>query len=182
MRLGPFDNRQDMKSKPFFEETQKFPSRIYIALAVPPCILLGLAIWQVGFGHVWDKPPMSKGRLIGWTVFTSLIYVRLITVRLVTAVRSNNIIVSIRGLWRSRSIPISDIRSIKAVTYDAVADYGGYGMRSGRNGKAYIADGNEGVQLGLTTGGTILVGSRRSRELADAIKGACAADLKVRSC
>jgi Family of unknown function (DUF6141) len=168
------------KSKSIFEESQRFPPRIYIALAVPPCILLGLTIWQVGFGHPWGKQPMSNGRLIGWTVFTTLIYVRLITVRLVTAVRSDSIIVSMRGLWRSHSIPISDIRSIKAITYDALADYGGYGMRSGQNGKAYIADGDEGVQLGLTTGGTVLVGSRRSREVADAIKGACAAAVKVR--
>jgi hypothetical protein len=170
-----------LTSKSVFEETQKFPSRIYAALAVPPCILLGLTIWQVGLGHSWGKQPMSNGRLIGWTVFTSLIYVRLITVRLVTAVRSDNIVITMRGLWRSRSIPISDINSIKAITYDAVADYGGYGMRSGRNGKAYIADGNEGVQLGLTTGGAVLLGSRRSRELADAIKGACAAAVKARS-
>jgi hypothetical protein len=117
---------------------------------------------------------MSNGRLIGWAVFTSLIYVRLITVRLVTAVRSDNIVVSMRGLWRSRSIPISDIRSIKAITYDAVADYGGYGMRSGRNGRAYIASGNEGVQLEMTSGGTVLLGSRRSPELADAIRRSCA--------
>jgi hypothetical protein len=163
------------ESKSFFEETQKFPSRIYVALAVPPCILLGLTIWQVGFGHPWGKQPMSNGRLIGWTVFTTLIYVRLITVRLVTAVRSDSIIVSMRGLWRSRSIPISDIRSIKAIAYDAVADYGGYGMRSGRSGKAYIADGNEGVQLEMTTGGTVLLGSRRSPALEDAIRRSCAA-------
>ena len=163
------------KSKSLFEERQKFPSRIYVALAVPPCILLGLVTWQVGLGHSWGKQPMSNGRLIGWTVFTSLIYVRLITVRLVTAVRSDNIVVSMRGLWRTRTIPISDIKSSKAVTYDAVADYGGYGMRSGRSGKAYIANGSEGVELELTTGGTVLLGSRRSPELADAIRRSCTA-------
>jgi hypothetical protein len=112
---------------------------------------------------------MSNGRLIGWTVFTSLIYIRLIMVRLVTAVRSDGIIVSMRGLWRSRSIPIEGIKSVTTITYNAVAEYGGYGMRSGRNGKAYIANGNEGVQLELTTGGRVLIGSQRPRELISAI-------------
>jgi hypothetical protein len=157
------------KSKSIFEESQRFPPRIYIALAVPPCILLGLTIWQVGLGHPWGKQPMSNGRLIGWTVFTSLIYLRLITVRLVTAVRSDNIVVSMRGLWRSRSIPVEGIKSVKTKTYDAVADYGGYGMRSSQNGKAYIANGNEGVQLELTTGGPVLIGSQRPHELVNAI-------------
>ena len=39
-------------------------------------------------------------------------------------------------------------------------------------GKAYNVSGNEGVQLELTNGKRILIGSQRADELADAIKRA----------
>jgi hypothetical protein len=121
---------------------QRFPlRRIALALASPPCFLLGLLIWQVILGHSWGKHPMSNADVIGWTVFLGLIYFRLITVRLVTEVRKGALIVRLGGLWRLRRVPLDRIQSVKAITHDVARDYGGYGIRSTREGKAYVAGG-----------------------------------------
>jgi hypothetical protein len=44
-------------------------------------------------------------------------------------------------------------------------DYGGYGIRTGRFGKAYVANGQRGVRLKLTDGTTLVLGSQKSDEL-----------------
>jgi len=117
---------------------------------------------------------MSNANVIGWTVFLWLIYFRLITVRLVTEVGQGGLVVAMRGLWRSRRVPLDRIRSIEPVAFDAARDYGGYGIRSTRDGKAYIASGERGVRVTLATGEKLVVGSQRPEELAAALRGSAA--------
>jgi hypothetical protein len=155
-----------------FREVQRFPlRRIALALASPPCFLLGLLIWQVVLGHTWGKHPMSNADVVGWTVFLWLIYLRLITVRLVTEVRKGELIVRMRGLWRLRRVPLDRIRSVETITHDIARDYGGYGIRSTREGKAYVAGGGRGVRVTLAAGEKLVVGSQRPDELAAALSG-----------
>ncbi|HME05462.1 MAG TPA: hypothetical protein VKG25_00370 [Bryobacteraceae bacterium] len=160
-------------SQPLFREVQRFPlRRAAIALAVPPCCMLILLVWQVLLGHPWGKEPMSNANVVGWTIFLWLIYLRLITVRLVTEVRNGELIVGMRGLWRSRRVRLSDIRSVEIVSFDPVHDYGGYGIRSNREGPAYIASGSRGVRVTLSAGEKLLVGSQRADELAKVVSRA----------
>jgi hypothetical protein len=159
-------------SPPAFLEVQRFPlRRIALALASPPCFLLGLLIWQVMLGHTWGKHPMSNGDVIGWTVFLWLVYFRLITVRLVTEVRKGELIVRMRGLRRLRRVPLDWIQSVETIKHDIARDYGGYGIRSTREGKAYVASGGRGVRVTLPAGEKLVVGSQRPDELAAAISG-----------
>ena len=151
---------------PFCEKQRFSLKRIGPALATPPCILLGLLIWQVVLGHPRWKHSMSNGDVIGWTIFLWAIFLRLITARLVTEARDGQLVISLRGFWRSRRIPFSEIRSAEKITYDPVRDYGGYGIRTGRFGKAYIAAGTRGVRIKLANGAVVVVGSQRSEELA----------------
>jgi hypothetical protein len=155
-----------------FHEEQRFRLRRQrVLLAIPPVGMTLLLIWQVILGHPWGKEPLSNASVIGWTIFLWLVYLRLVTVRLVTEVRPGEIAVAMRGLWRARRIPLGDIKSATAVSYDPTRDYGGYGIRTTRSGTAYIAAGNRGVRLELSKGGTVLVGSERPEELLSAIKG-----------
>jgi len=143
-----------------------------LALASPPCFLLGLLVWQVVLGHTWGKHPMSNGDVIGWTVFLWLIYFRLITVRLVTEVRQGELIVAMRGLWRLRRVPLDRILSVETITHEIARDYGGYGFRSTRDGKAYVAKGGRGVRVTLAGGEKLVVGSDRPDELAQVLRTA----------
>lgn len=157
-------------AQPVFREVQRFQlKQRRFLLLIPPLAMLLLVVWQVILGHPWGKQPMSSAGVIGWTVFLWLVYWRLVTVRLVTEVREGELAVAMRGLWRARRIPVSGIRSAQAVTYDPLRDYGGYGFRKTRRGKAYIAEGSRGVRLELEKGGTVLVGSARPDELLAAL-------------
>lgn len=159
-------------SAAIFREEQKFRlMRQRMLLAIPPVGMMLLVIWQVILGHPWGRQPMSNKSVIGWTIFLWLVYLRLVTVRLVTEVRAGELAVAMRGLWRARRIPLSEIKSAKTVNYDPARDYGGYGIRTTRSGTAYIAGGDRGVRLELSKGGTVLIGSERPEELVSAIKG-----------
>ncbi len=113
---------------------------------------------------------MSNANVIGWTIFLWLIYFRLITVRLVTEVRNGQLVIAMRGLWRSRHVPLDRIQSVESITHDVARDYGGYGIRSTRDGKVYVAGGTRGVRVTLAGGEKLVVGSERPDELAAALR------------
>jgi hypothetical protein len=154
-----------------FREVQRFPlRRIGLALLTPPCIMLGLVMWQVVLGHHWKRQSLSNGDVLGWTIFLWMIYLRLITVRLVIEVRDGDLVVRLRGFWRKRCVPLAGIRSAEAITFDPERDYGGYGIRTGPWGQAYIARGSRGVRLEPASGPALVVGSQRSDELAGILR------------
>ncbi len=144
--------------------------RTAFVLAVPPVGMLALLIWQVLLGHVWGKPPISNANVIGWTVFLWLIYFRLLTVRLVTGIRDGKLTVNLRGVFLSRRVPLDSIRSTEVITHNPARDYGGYGFRSTRAGKAYVAGGNRGVRVTLKSGEKLVIGSERPDQLASALR------------
>lgn len=132
--------------------------------------MLSVLIWQVVLGRPLGKNAMSNGNVIFWTIFLWLIYFRLITIRLVTDVRNGVLAIQMRGAWRTRRIPLSDIQSTEVIDHDPARDYGGYGIRFTREGKAYIAGGGLGVKLILKNGDKVIVGSRRPDDLISALR------------
>jgi len=139
-------------------------------LATAPAIFLALVIWQVVLRHPVGWLPFSNNRLIGWTIFIWLIYFRLITVKLVTEVWPDKLSIAMRGLWRERSIPLGEIEAVETITFNAVNDFGGYGMRTIGPKKAYLASGDRGVSIQLNRGRTVIIGSKRPDDLARAIR------------
>jgi hypothetical protein len=76
-------------------------------------------------------------------------------------------------LTRQHRFPWPEIGSCEVRTYRPLLEYGGWGVRCGRRGKAYNVRGNRGVQLEFTDGKRLLIGSQRSEELAAAIQEMC---------
>lgn len=136
-----------------------------VALAIPPAALAFITLRQMVWHHPWGSPPTSDGGLIFLTLLTFLVYLRLMTVRLVTTLRADTLTVGMKGLWRKMKIPVADIASAKSVQFDALAEYGGYGIREGPRGKAYIANGRTAVELELRDGRKFLIGSKTPEEL-----------------
>jgi hypothetical protein len=150
-----------------FRETQSFRlGYAKIALAMPPAALAVISCRQVFWNHPWGNPPTTNGNLLFLTALTLLVYVRLITVRLVTELRTEQLSVAMKGFWRRIRIPISGIRTATAVEYDPITEYRGYGVRMGPRGQAYIASGSQAVQVELRDGRKLLIGSRQPKELA----------------
>jgi hypothetical protein len=71
-----------------------------------------------------------------------------------------------------RFVDLGAVRRIEVVTYRPLADYGGWGIRMGRDGeRVFNARGNRGVRLELADGTRLLIGSQRPEALALAIEG-----------
>jgi hypothetical protein len=77
-----------------------------------------------------------------------------------------------------RVFSVSGIRRCAVVQYRPIVDYGGWGIRSGRDGERVLnARGDRGVRLELTDGSRLLIGSQRPEELAETIERARRPDL-----
>ena len=71
-----------------------------------------------------------------------------------------------------RKIRWEEIKNYQARTYNPIREFGGWGIRWSWSlkRKAYNVSGNRGVQLELSNGKQVLVGSQRPEELAQAIE------------
>ena len=72
--------------------------------------------------------------------------------------------------FKSHTIKLEDIESIKAMEYSPLKEYGGWGIKYGFKGKAYNVCGNKGVKIFLNNGTNIMFGSQKYNELAKALK------------
>lgn len=80
---------------------------------------------------------------------------------------------------RRRTLSRSDIAGFEVRTYRPIREYGGWGLKGWRPGKvAYNIRGNRGVDLTLTSGQRLLLGSQRADELGDAIATLCSGPRK----
>jgi len=68
-----------------------------------------------------------------------------------------------------RKIAWKSVSKCEVVTYQPVSQYGGWGIRAGKNGKVFSVSGNRGLQIVLRTGERILIGTTKANELSMAI-------------
>jgi hypothetical protein len=156
----------------YFREVQRF-TQWWVWL-----IVLGIAalMWygfieQLVFGRPFGDHPAPDWMLI---LFLALFGIGMpwlfIAAALRTEVRADALYVRFIPfhLGWIRIAP-AEIRSAAAGSYNPLTDYGGWGIRYGRGGKAYNAKGNQGVLLELADGSTLMIGSQQAVELAAAI-------------
>ncbi|HVL99616.1 MAG TPA: hypothetical protein VM324_10030 [Egibacteraceae bacterium] len=94
----------------------------------------------------------------------------LLAVRLVTTVDDGGVRVRFPPL-KGRYLPFEQIAAFADERYSPMREFGGWGYRIGGRGKrAYNVSGNRGVRVHLVDGKEVVIGSRRSGELADAIR------------
>ena len=161
-----------------FLEVQQFRQKwlqiILIAVSLFLILFFGYGmIQQLGMGHPWGSRPMSNMALaivgpimILMGIGLSLLFYKM---RLFTEVREDGIYINFVPLSR-QTVLFENIVSCEVRTYRPIREYGGWGIRYGRAGKAYNVSGNRGVQLRLSNGKGLLIGSQRPEELAQAIQ------------
>jgi hypothetical protein len=146
-----------------FREEQYFDWRIYSLIAIVG-LITGIGLVR---GRAWSLE-VVLGLLVGLALLMFLIVFLL---HMTTEVNATDLYVWFG--WAPsypRVVPISAVRCVEVVTYRPIADYGCWGIRSGRDGeKAYIARGNRGVGIELTDGTKLLIGSQRPELLASVL-------------
>ena len=157
---------------PLFREVQRFRHWFFW---VPIAVVVGVIWWQFIQQIVIGRPPGTEP-ISDWAAWVLTIVFGLgfpvfaAIVRLVTEVRPGTL--SIRLVpFRGRLIPLQDIRTADSREYSPMREFGGWGIRlAADGGKAYNAHGSVGVQLVLTDGKRVLVGTQRAEELIAALR------------
>ncbi len=145
---------------PIFHEQQRFTNRrLAYALFI---IVLVFSVYSILSGFV-------RGMEILGLVIAALITYLFYRIELTVEVTPSTLRILYPPLTK-RNIPIYTIRSCESRKYRPLVEYGGWGVRCGRKGRAYNVKGNLGVQLTLTNGESILIGSQKPDELLEAIR------------
>ena len=64
----------------------------------------------------------------------------------------------------------NEIRKVEVVTYSAIKEYGGWGYRVRKNGKAINPSGDKGLKIHFKNGTHLLVGTRKVDEMQQFLK------------
>jgi hypothetical protein len=157
---------------PLYRETQHF-RQLWLWVLVLFISLLSLygLVQQLFLGTpLGNNPAPDTVLVIIAVVFGLMLPVFLYKTNLTTEVHSDGLYIRFFPFHLSfHRIALEDIKEFEARTYRPLRDYGGWGIRYGRQGKAYNVSGNRGVQLVLSDGKQLLIGSQKPDELAEAL-------------
>lgn len=163
---------QEKGQSSFYREVQRF-RQIWLWAVV--LAIAGLqwyaAVEQFLFKRPFGDNPMRDIPLaIYWVIFGIGLPALLFFSQLITEVLDDGIYIRFSPFhWTFRRIAFTEIKQCKVQTYNPIRDYGGWGVRIRYKGKAYNVSGDRGVQIELTNGDRLLIGSQRAVELWQAI-------------
>ena len=144
----------------YFVESQRFYHNRWAVL--PALVALGLcgASVSTAMSEGFAGPPLFIAGVL------ALVASVLFFGELRTEVRDDGLHAHLFPLTRRHHFPFAEIASCEARTYRPIREYGGWGVRWGRSGKAYNVYGNRGIQLQLADGQRLLIGSQEPETLA----------------
>ncbi len=165
-----------------FKEVQRFRQKwlwyflIGMFIVTFALVTYGTSI-HLAQAPAYAKRPSNTGVLaaVGLAeLITALVVLGLFAMtHLTTEVRADGLYIRFVPFHLSpRRIPFNTLKTYAVRTYSPLREYGGWGIRWGRSGRAYNVSGNRGVQLELVSGKRILIGSQMPEELANAIERA----------
>lgn len=157
-----------------FQETQSFRNTWMFF------IILGIAIFawynaiqQFFYGvEIGSNPASDLEMVILLTLFGVILPVLFYINKLETRVYEDGIYIRYYPFHLSyKKYSFEDIKNYKSITYSALKEYGGWGIRYKLRGKtkAYNVSGNNGVMLEFKDGKNLLIGSQKADELYNAI-------------
>jgi hypothetical protein len=132
---------------------------------------------QIILGIPWParKDPMDDITLVIVTGIMIVVNISLpiwiYFTKLITEVRSDGVYIwFVPFHWSFQRISLDTVRAVHALTYRPMMEYGGWGIRYCKKGKAYNVSGNRGVRLDFSDGKHLLIGSQVPDELAQALE------------
>ena len=155
---------------PIFTETQRpRQSLLFLVIALLALLGWGLFIQQIVRGKpVGDDPLPDWGAMLVSVLLGILLPAFLLWLKLETTVFPDRIEIRMTP-FSHRVFRPDEIAGAAARTYRPLREFGGWGVRGWGANKAYNASGDQGVQLVLTNGNRVLIGTQHPAELEAAI-------------
>ena len=148
-----------------YHESQRFHGAILGVLIAAFVVVAVVTIVEVVAGR-----PADVWLIVVGPVVVLVVAVLLSLSHLDVDVTNEGVTIAFRYVWPARRIAFSEIVGLEVRSYSPILEYGGWGVRVGPKGWAYITTGSQGVQLRLRKGLPVLIGSARARELEAAIR------------
>lgn len=170
-----------MKGKVLFREKQTFRYTwswwLILVIAIPLIAFLAQGLYQqLVLGEIWGDKPMSNTGLIITNLFTSI---TLLIVFLLFNYMSLTVEID-AGYIRYQFWPFQatkkqlakqDVTKLYVRSYSAITEYGGWGYRTGLvHGKALNVSGKWGLQLELSNGKKLLLGTQKPEVMEAAVE------------
>ena len=157
-----------------WRETQWMRRVWWMVLVVGGITLLNWIafVQQIVLGRPFGSNPGSDGAVwllwLGFGIVFPLVFWHM---RLAVEVSPETFRIRYVPLLR-RSLPLSEIVRVEARQYNPLFEYGGWGIRGWWRGRTiYSVSGNQCVELTLSDGRILAVGSPRAFELAEVVRG-----------
>jgi hypothetical protein len=158
-----------------FKETQKF-TQIWIWFLLAGVGLITIGVFgfgvykQIFLGQKYGNNPMSDTGLIITFCFVLLVNISLFLLfglaRMTTVIDKMGIRYQFTPFHLTpRFIYWNMIEKYEVVKYDPIKDYGGWGIKINKHGKAYTFSGINGLLIHLKSGKRILLGTQKDSEL-----------------
>jgi hypothetical protein len=160
---------------PIYREVQYFRQIwLWVLILLVSFTSIYSAVQQIILGKPFGNNPTSDvGLFVIVVIFGFGFPIFFYVMNLTTEVREDGLYFRFFPIHLSfRRIALRDLKQYEARNYSPIREYGGWGIRFGRKGKAYNVSGNRGVQLELSNGARLLIGSQKPEELAEAINRA----------
>jgi hypothetical protein len=167
------------KSKVLFKEEQKF-SHPWIWLVIFPALALLIFLlkykeWQGGLIDADEKDDILGLIVLGVSLFIMMVGLTILfyKMKLITLIKPDGIYFRYPPMInKERFISKAEISKYKIRKYHPSREYSGHGVKRGRRktGRAYTVSGRIGLQLYLSNGQKILIGTHRKEALKHAME------------
>jgi hypothetical protein len=162
----------DEDSEIIFREEQRFELKIVLPLIFLTLLMVvGSVKAVVGLNQSSHGNPLVILLLIiVGIILPILVSVLFALLTLETEVRSDGLYVRFFPLHINyKRFGPENLERYHARVYKPIGEYGGWGIRWGKKGKAYNVKGNKSVQLILKNGEKLLIGSQKPYDLIEAM-------------
>jgi hypothetical protein len=139
--------------------------------------LIAALAWYTFIRQIVFEETFGTNPAPDWAVFIILAIFGVIFPALFLMVRLEVLVTGQRLVFRMyplhprwKEVAAAEIEGAMAIVYRPFREYGGWGIRYGRQGIAYTVSGDRGVRVRLSSGRTFIIGSRRALELETALQ------------
>lgn len=160
-----------MSTDVLFSERQRFKLYgLWIPVLLVDLLFLSGVFVQLVLGRSFGSKPMSNTALLFTTALALVFTVIMLSFSLETKIKGDGIYVRFFPFYRTpKKYPWTQITTSYVRKYDPWKEFGGWGIRTGRSGKAWIASGDQGIQLIFTNGTRLLIGTGKPEEAEKAL-------------
>jgi hypothetical protein len=158
-----------------FKEEQRFNAPWMLIMFLAIGVVSIVPVWLLFYRQVLrGEPPGPDGMsdlgltllFFGILAFYAGIVGLIYYCKLVTYIDEKNIVYRFIPFHRKAySIPWDEVDSAEVIKYRPIMEYGGWGIRYGRKGKAYNTKGNKGMEIITRDGKNLLIGTQEPEQL-----------------